>query len=125
MVNIGLAPVSVCIQKRFYSGPVHVAGVNEQVKPPKKLQYYQKDLGNYDDQASRNATYLMVGTYSMVGAMAAKNTISDFLVSMSASADVLALSKVEVNMDSIPEGKNLILKWTGKPVFIRHRTSDG
>lgn len=24
----------------------------------------------------------------------------------------------------IPEGKNVILKWRGKPVFIRHRTQD-
>ncbi len=30
---------------------------------------------------------------------------------MSASADVLALSKVEVGLASIPEGKNVVLKW--------------
>lgn len=33
---------------------------------------------------------------------------------MSASADVLALSKVEVNLASIPEGKNVVLKWRYK-----------
>lgn len=43
---------------------------------------------------------------------------------MSASADVLALAKVEVELGSIPEGKNAIIKWRGKPVFIRHRTQD-
>ena len=41
---------------------------------------------------------------------------------MSASADVLAMAKVEVDLTSIPEGKNVIIKWRGKPVFIRHRT---
>ena len=41
---------------------------------------------------------------------------------MSASADVLAQAKVEVDLGSIPEGKNVIIKWRGKPVFIRHRT---
>lgn len=63
---------------------------------------------------------------------------------MSASADVLAMAKVEVDLASIPEGKNVstsgaipiwgdpmsnpwgviqvIIKWRGKPVFIRHRT---
>lgn len=41
---------------------------------------------------------------------------------MSASADVLAMAKVEVDLGSIPEGKNVIIKWRGKPVFIRHRT---
>jgi len=37
---------------------------------------------------------------------------------------VLALAKVEVDMSNIPEGKNLIIKWRGKPVFIRHRTAE-
>lgn len=58
---------------------------------------------------------------------------------MSASADVLAQAKVEVDLSTIPEGKNVsiclvtlktkancssqvIIKWRGKPVFIRHRT---
>ena len=43
---------------------------------------------------------------------------------MSASADVLAQAKVEIDLGSIPEGKNVIIKWRGKPVFIRHRTED-
>lgn len=41
---------------------------------------------------------------------------------MSASADVLAMAKIEVDLSQIPEGKNVIIKWRGKPVFIRHRT---
>jgi ubiquinol-cytochrome c reductase iron-sulfur subunit len=48
---------------------------------------------------------------------------TDFLVNMSASADVLAQAKVEVDLSAIPEGKNVIIKWRGKPVFIRHRTA--
>jgi hypothetical protein len=47
---------------------------------------------------------------------------ADFLVNMSASADVLAQAKVELDLSAIPEGKNVIIKWRGKPVFIRHRT---
>jgi len=31
----------------------------------------------------------------------------DFLVNMSASADVLAMAKVEVDLAAIPEGKNV------------------
>ena len=34
-------------------------------------------------------------------------TLIDFLVNMSASADVLAQAKVEVPLNSIPEGKNV------------------
>lgn len=32
---------------------------------------------------------------------------ADFLVNMSASADVLAMAKVEVDLSTIPEGKNV------------------
>lgn len=32
---------------------------------------------------------------------------TDFLVNMSASADVLAMAKVEVDLANIPEGKNV------------------
>ena len=49
---------------------------------------------------------------------------AEFLKNMSASADVLAMAKVEVDLNAIPEGKNVIIKWRGKPVFIRHRTQE-
>jgi ubiquinol-cytochrome c reductase iron-sulfur subunit len=66
----------------------------------------------------------MVGSLGIISASAAKSSVSEFLQSMAASADVLALAKVEVDLSTIPEGKNVIIKWRGKPVFIRHRTSD-
>lgn len=50
------------------------------------------------------------------------SSTAEFLKNMSASADVLAMAKVEVDLNAIPEGKNVIIKWRGKPVFIRHRT---
>jgi len=106
----------------YAGGPVHVS--NEVYSPPSNQTDYMKDMAAYDDQGSRNTTYFMVGSLSAVGAMAAKNTITDILVNMSASADVMALSKVEVNLSAIPAGKNVVLKWRGKPIFIRHRTAD-
>ncbi|POS78379.1 cytochrome b-c1 complex subunit Rieske [Diaporthe helianthi] len=66
--------------------------------------------------------YFMVGALGTITAAGAKSTIQEFLKNMSASADVLAMAKVEVDLASIPEGKNVIIKWRGKPVFIRHRT---
>jgi len=68
--------------------------------------------------------YFMAGTMGALTAAGAKATVQDFLSNMSASADVLAMAKVEVDLASIPEGKNVIIKWRGKPVFIRHRTSE-
>lgn len=43
---------------------------------------------------------------------------------MSASADVLALAKIEIKLSDIPEGKSVTFKWRGKPLFIRHRSAD-
>jgi len=68
--------------------------------------------------------YFMVGTLGAISAAGAKSTIQEFLKNMSASADVLAMAKVEVDLAAIPEGKNVIVKWRGKPVFIRHRTAE-
>lgn len=58
----------------------------------------------------------------MVGVYAAKTVVTQFVSSMSASADVLALSKIEIKLGDIPEGKNMTFKWRGKPLFVRHRT---
>ncbi|KAK9516989.1 hypothetical protein VZT92_024888 [Zoarces viviparus] len=41
---------------------------------------------------------------------------------MSASADVLALSQIEIKLADIPEGKNMTFNWRGKPLFVRHHT---
>ena len=64
----------------------------------------------------------MIGSLGMLTAAGAKSSVVDLVGTLSASADVLALAKIEVAMGSIPEGKNVVLKWRGKPVFIRHRT---
>ncbi|KAI7947133.1 hypothetical protein MJO29_011660 [Puccinia striiformis f. sp. tritici] len=74
------------------------------------------------EDTGRVFSYLMVGSMGLVTASGAKSLVSDFLTNLSASADVLALAKVEIDLANIPEGKNVIIKWRGKPVFIRHRT---
>jgi ubiquinol-cytochrome c reductase iron-sulfur subunit len=63
----------------------------------------------------------MAGGMGVAGAYSAKNLVGQFINSMSASADVLALAKIEVKLADIPEGKNMTFKWRGKPLFIRHR----
>ena len=42
--------------------------------------------------------------------------------SMNPSADVLALSSVEVDLTPITEGMGITVVWRGKPIFVRHRT---
>ena len=43
---------------------------------------------------------------------------------MNPSADVLALSSVEVDLSALEVGQAVTVKWRGSPVFIRYRTKD-
>ena len=45
-----------------------------------------------------------------------------FLSQMNPAADVLALANLEVDISSIAPGAAIVVKWRGKPVFIRNRT---
>ncbi|KAJ9604367.1 ubiquinol--cytochrome-c reductase catalytic subunit rip1 [Cladophialophora chaetospira] len=94
-------------------------------------RYDTHKIPSFKNYASKNSEisnrvfqYFAAGSMGLLAAAGAKNTVQDFLQNMSASADVLAQAKVEVDLNSIPEGKNVIIKWRGKPVFIRHRTED-
>lgn len=69
-------------------------------------------------------SYLMTATVGAAGAITAKSTVTKLVASLSASRDVLALAKVEVKLSEIPPGKNAVIKWRGKPLFVRHRTDD-
>ena len=40
------------------------------------------------------------------------------------SADVLAMSSIEVDISAVEPGQTLTVKWRGKPVFITNRTDD-
>ncbi|KAF2972928.1 hypothetical protein GQX73_g576 [Xylaria multiplex] len=125
-----------------YSSPFK--GESKSTKIPDFSHYLNKGTSNTNLLFS----YFMVGTMGAITAAGAKSTVQgvystqhiaiahvaprrpkhqiadQFLKNMSASADVLAMAKVEVDLNAIPEGKNVIIKWRGKPVFIRHRTAD-
>lgn len=73
---------------------------------------------------SANASYMVIGVGSMASLYTAKAVVTTFVESMAATADVLALAKIEVNLSEIPEGKNAVFKWRGKPLFVRHRSAD-
>jgi ubiquinol-cytochrome c reductase iron-sulfur subunit len=77
---------------------------------------------NADEETNRAFSYFMVGATGVLGAMGAKSTVLNFLTSWSASSEALAMAQVEVDLSNIPEGKSVVIKWRGKPIFIRHRT---
>jgi ubiquinol-cytochrome c reductase iron-sulfur subunit len=45
-----------------------------------------------------------------------------FVRQMGASADVRAMSSIDVDIAKIPEGSGIVVKYLGNPMFIRHRT---
>jgi ubiquinol-cytochrome c reductase iron-sulfur subunit len=68
--------------------------------------------------------YLVLAGAAVPTTYFTKTVVQQFLMTMSASADVLAMAKIEVKLDQIPEGKNMTFKWRGKPLFVRHRPAD-
>ncbi len=69
----------------------------------------------------RDFLYLAAGAFGAVGSALA---LWPFIDSMNPSADVLALSTVEVDISPIAVGQRITVAWRGQPVFIDHRTAD-
>ena len=78
---------------------------------------------NRADPTGRTFSYIVAGSSAFLYASVARVAVVKFLTSWSASADVLALSSLEVDISAIAEGTSTTVKWRGKPVFVRHRTS--
>ncbi|MDA0661612.1 MAG: ubiquinol-cytochrome c reductase iron-sulfur subunit [Proteobacteria bacterium] len=67
----------------------------------------------------RDFLVLAAGAMGVVGAA---SFVWPLIDSMNPSAEVLALSTVEVNLEPIEAGQAITIVWQGKPVFVRHRT---
>ncbi|XP_037926877.1 cytochrome b-c1 complex subunit Rieske, mitochondrial-like isoform X2 [Hermetia illucens] len=92
---------------------------------PYRREATQRPGRKNDTHEDRKAfTYMMVGATTVGTAYGAKALVTQLVSSMSASADVLALAKIEIKLADIPEGKSMTFKWRGKPLFIRHRTGE-
>ncbi|XP_045192160.2 cytochrome b-c1 complex subunit Rieske, mitochondrial-like [Mercenaria mercenaria] len=110
-------------------GPSQVRLVHTDIRVPDFADYRKE--GNLDNKKSntneaptRNFSYLLAGAGALGGVYLGKSVVEGVLFSMAATKDVLAMAKVEVKLDDIPEGKNMVFKWRGKPLFVRHRTSE-
>ena len=76
----------------------------------------------HDNPANRTFNYTMLGGARFIGASAARLLAVKFLANMNPAADVLALASLEVDISSLEPGNCMIVKWRGKPVFVRART---
>jgi len=73
------------------------------------------------EKSRRDFIFIATGAVAAVGGAA---TVWPFIDQMNPSADTLALSTTEVDLNAIPEGQQITVLWQGKPVFVRHRTAD-
>jgi ubiquinol-cytochrome c reductase iron-sulfur subunit len=67
--------------------------------------------------------FLVVATAAL-GGIGTAAAIWPFIHQMNPSADVLALSSVEVDISPVQVGQSIKVVWRGKPVFVRHRTKE-
>ncbi|KAG8437352.1 hypothetical protein GDO86_008160 [Hymenochirus boettgeri] len=124
----GQAPTAGLCASAGITGASCVRFVHSDVTVPDFSDYRRTEVldstksSQNSSDARKSFSYLLTGVTAVATAYAAKNAVSQFISSMSASADVLAMSKIEIKLSDIPEGKNMAFKWRGKPLFVRHRT---
>ena len=85
-----------------------------------------KPVSHADEHAGDHGTrrdFLYFATAG-AGTIAAGAAAWTLVNQMNPSADVQALSSIQVDVSGIETGTQLTVKWLGKPVFIRRRTED-
>ncbi|KAG5888744.1 hypothetical protein JTB14_032018 [Gonioctena quinquepunctata] len=100
------------------------------IKTPDFSKYRRDSVASPTDNTSKSEdsrktfSYFMSTAYSVLLLYTMKETIYGLVSFMAPSADVLAMAKIEIKLDDIPEGKHATFKWRGKPLFIKHRTPE-
>jgi len=110
--------------------PNQIRWTHTDVKIPDFSAYRRKTNADPNKPSSESAddrrayTYLITASIVTSGASLAKFGAHTLISTWSASKDVLAMAKIEVDLNSIPAGKNVVMKWRGKPLFVKHRTPE-
>ncbi len=76
------------------------------------------------DADSKSRRDFLNYTAGAMGAVSVAGVAVPLIDSMNPAEDTLALSTVEVDISDIAVGETKIVKWQGKPVFIKHRTAE-
>ncbi|KAL6960358.1 hypothetical protein U1Q18_038123 [Sarracenia purpurea var. burkii] len=94
--------------------------------PTSKIVYDEHNHERYPpgDPSKRAFAYFVLTGGRFVYASLIRLLVLKFVLSMSASKDVLAMASLEVDLSSIEPGSTVTVKWRGKPVFIRRRTEE-
>jgi ubiquinol-cytochrome c reductase iron-sulfur subunit len=81
---------------------------------------YTESQGEAPQETSRRDFIHIAAGAALAGGAAA--TIWPFIDQMNPGADTLALASVEFPLDKVQPGQQVVIKWRGKPVFVRNRT---
>lgn len=80
-------------------------------------------LDNNDNEETKvTRRDFMTLTANSMAAVGVACAVWPLVDSLNPSADVLALSSIEVDLTNVKAGQTITVKWRGKPVFITHRT---
>ncbi|KAI3457769.1 hypothetical protein Pfo_014432 [Paulownia fortunei] len=122
----GFASDSISPKNEGSSVPQIPATVAAMKNPTSKIVYDEHNHERYPpgDPSKRAFAYFVLTGGRFVYASLLRLLVLKFILSMSASKDVLALASLEVDLSSIEPGTTVTVKWRGKPVFIRHRTEE-
>ncbi len=82
-----------------------------------------KKHGEKPDNKTTRRDFIVLAASAVAGVGAA-SFIWPLARSLNPSADVLALSSLEVNVSKVLPGETIRVKWRGKPVFIRRRLKE-
>lgn len=80
-------------------------------------------MSHADDHVGTRRDFLYYATAG-TGAVAAGVAGWTLVNQMNPSADVQALSSIQVDVSGVEVGTQLTVKWLGKPVFVRRRTPE-
>ena len=80
-------------------------------------------MAHVDEQGGNRRDFLYVAT-GAAGAIATGAAVWPMINQMNPSADVQALSTIQVDVSAVEVGQQLTVKYLGKPVFIRRRGED-
>jgi ubiquinol-cytochrome c reductase iron-sulfur subunit len=77
------------------------------------------DPAHGEDPSRRDFIYIASMTAAAGGAVA---LAWPFIDQMNPSADTKALASIEFDVTKVGEGQQVVVKWRGKPLFVRNRT---
>ena len=75
-------------------------------------------------EARRDFVYFALASARMLYLSGARLGLLGFLSSMQPSADVLAQATAEVDVSGLRPGGTAVVKWRGRPVFVRRRSAE-